>query len=235
MYCSHFGLHRPPFNNTPDPTFYFSTPEHEEALATLQYATEERKGFVLVTGEVGAGKTLTGTHVPPPDRAAGRDGRDHQYPSVGRQLLAAVCAEFDLNPPPDAGNLELSQILQEFLLEQFARNRYVVVLIDEAQNLSDEAFEDIRMLGNLEADDAKLLQVCILGQPELRNRFAQPKMRQLDQRLFRRFHLTGPVRSADPPIHSAPTWRCRKHQARSVHGRSHGPHSSGIQGDPTTH
>jgi len=189
MYCSHFGLHRPPFNNTPDPTFYFSTPDHEEALATLHYATIERKGFVLVTGEVGAGKTLTA-------RVFLRQIEQEAETAVitnthlsGRQLLAAVCSEFDLNPPPDASNLELSQLLQEFLLEQFARDRYVVVVIDEAQNLADEAFEELRMLGNLEADDAKLLQVCILGQPELRNRFSQVNMRQLDQRLFRRFHL----------------------------------------------
>lgn len=189
MYCSHFGLHRPPFNNTPDPTFYFSTPEHEEALATLQYATEERKGFVLVTGEIGAGKTLTARMFLRQIEQEAETAVIANTHLSGRQLLAAVCAEFDLNPPSDASNLELSQLLQEFLLEQFARNRYVVVVIDEAQNLSDEAFEELRMLGNLEADDAKLLQVCILGQPELRNRFAKPSMRQLDQRLFRRFHL----------------------------------------------
>ncbi len=191
MYCSHFGLHRPPFNNTPDPTFYFSTPEHEEALATLQYTTEERKGFVLVTGEVGAGKTLIGRMFLRQIEQQAETAVITNTHLSGRQLLAAVCAEFDLHTPPDAGNLEFSQILQEFLLEQYARNRSVVVLIDEAQNLADEAFEEIRMLGNLEADDAKLLQVCILGQPELRNRFAQPRMRQLDQRLFRRFHLTA--------------------------------------------
>ncbi|NLE57628.1 MAG: AAA family ATPase [Planctomycetes bacterium] len=189
MYCSHFGLHRPPFNNTPDPTFYFSTPEHEEALATLHYATEERKGFVLITGEVGAGKTLTGRMFLRQIEQQAETAVITNTHLSGRQLLAAICSEFGLNPPPQAGNLELSQLLQEFLLEQFARNRYVVVLIDEAQNLPDEAFEEIRMLGNLEADDAKLLQVCILGQPELRGRFSQAQMRQLDQRLFRRFHL----------------------------------------------
>lgn len=189
MYCSHFGLHRPPFNNTPDPTFYFSTPEHEEALATLQYATEQRKGFVLITGEVGSGKTLTGRMFLRQIEQQAETAVITNTHLSGRQLLAAVCSEFGLNPPPQAGNLELNQLLQDFLLEQFARNRYVIVLIDEAQNLPDEAFEEIRMLGNLEADDAKLLQICILGQPELRGRFSQPKMRQLDQRLFGRFHL----------------------------------------------
>jgi len=189
MYCSHFGLHRLPFNNTPDPTFYFSTPEHEEALATLQYATQERKGFVLVTGEVGAGKTLIG-------RMFLRLVQDQAQTAVitntnltGNQLLAALCAEFGIDTPRGANSLELTQHLQEYLLDQFAQDRYVVVLLDEGQNLPDEGFEELRMLGNLEADDAKLLQVGILGQPELRKRFKQPNMKQLDQRLFSRFHL----------------------------------------------
>src|ERR1051325_1471748 len=97
MYCSHFGLQRLPFNNTPDPTFYFSTPDHEEALASLKYATQQRKGFVLVTGEVGAGKTLIG-------RMFLRQIGDEATTAVitntnlnGRQLLSALCAEFSLD------------------------------------------------------------------------------------------------------------------------------------------
>lgn len=191
MYCSHFGLHRPPFNNTPDPSFYYSTPDHEEALATLQYATINRKGFVLVTGEVGAGKTLIGRmFIRQVDRQASTAVITHTQLNA-RQLLAAICAEFELEVPADATNLQLADVLQEYLLDQFARDRFVVVLLDEAQNLPDESFEALRMLGNLEADDAKLLQVCILGQPELRERFKSESMRQLDQRLFRRFHLEG--------------------------------------------
>lgn len=189
MYCSHFGLQRLPFNNTPDPTFYYSTPDHEEALATLQYATQQRKGFVLVTGEIGAGKTLIGRIFLRQIDANSTTAVISQTNLTGRQLLAAICTEFGLAAPPEASTLDLTQRLQDFLVEQFARNRYVVVLLDEAQNLPDESFEELRMLGNLEADDAKLLQVCILGQPELRDRFRQPGMKQLDQRLFRRFHL----------------------------------------------
>lgn len=189
MYCSHFGLHRPPFNNTPDPSFYYSTPDHEEALATLEYATLNRKGFVLVTGEVGAGKTLIGRmFIRQIDRQASTAVITHTQLNA-RQLLAAICAEFELGVPADATNLQLADRLQEYLLEQFARDRFVVILLDEGQNLPDDSFEALRMLGNLEADDAKLLQVCILGQPELRNRFKQDNLRQLDQRLFRRFHL----------------------------------------------
>jgi len=191
MYCSHFGLHRPPFNNTPDPTFYFGTPEHEEALATLQYGVFQRKGFSLVTGEVGAGKTLIGRmFLRQVDRSASVAVISHTNLN-GRQLLAAICREFEIETPPEATNLELTERLQNFLLEQFAQDRFAVVLLDEAQNLPDESFEELRMLGNLEADDAKLLQICILGQPELRERFRQPNLRQIDQRLFRRFHLSA--------------------------------------------
>lgn len=189
MYCAHFGLHRPPFNNTPDPTFYLSTPEHEEALATLKYATTQRKGFVLVTGEIGAGKTLLARLFLRHMERAGDVAVISHTSLNGAQLLSAICSEFQLHPPAEANTLQLTERLHNFLLQQFARNRFVVVVVDEAQNLTDESFEELRMLGNLEADDAKLLQVCILGQPELAQRFRQPSLKQLDQRLFRRFHL----------------------------------------------
>src|SRR5512137_2885673 len=105
MYCSHFGLQRPPFNNTPDPAFYYSTPDHEEALATLQYATLNRKGFVLVTGEVGAGKTLVGRmFVRQIDRQASTAVITHTQLNA-RQLLAAICSEFELDIASDATNL----------------------------------------------------------------------------------------------------------------------------------
>ncbi len=189
MYCAHFQFQRLPFNNTPDPAFYYSTPDHEEALATLQFAAQHRKGFVLVTGEVGAGKTLIGRMFLRQIDPGTATAVIHHTHLNGKQLLAAICRELNLCVDAGAGNAELTQRLQDYLLEQYARDRSVVVLLDEAQNLPDESFEELRMLGNLEADDAKLLQVCILGQPELRARFRRDNLKQIEQRLFRRFHL----------------------------------------------
>ncbi len=196
MYVTHFGLREPPFNNTPDPRFFYATPEHEEALATLIYAISELKGYVLLTGEVGTGKTLI-------TRLMLRRFGDRISSAVinntcldADDLLAAICSEFRLEVPASATRFERVRALQDHLLAEFAANRPVVLVLDEAQNLSHEAFEQLRMIGNLEADDAKLLQVVIAGQPELRERFQAKNMRQLKQRVFRSFHLSALTRDA---------------------------------------
>lgn len=189
MYAEFFGLRELPFNNTPDPRFFFSTADHEEALASLIYAVRERKGFVLLTGEVGAGKTLVsrmmlrhfGAHISFAAISHGvHDASD---------LMEAVLTELELEHKPRTSNAQMVRILQDYLLSQFAQNKPVVLMLDEAQNLPTDAFEQLRMIGNLEADDAKLLQIVIVGQPELQSMFASRELRQLRQRIFRSFHL----------------------------------------------
>lgn len=191
MYADFFGFRELPFNNTPDPRFFYSTPEHDEAIASLIYAVSERKGFVLLTGEVGAGKTLVtrlmlrhfGTNIAFANVThAVQDADD---------LMESICDEFDLPITPDMGPAQVVRALHDYLLAQFARNIPVVLVLDEAQSLPIEGFERLRMIGNLEADDAKLLQIAIVGQPELQRTFMSPKLRQLRQRIFRTFHLTA--------------------------------------------
>jgi len=189
MYAEFFGLRELPFNNTPDPRFFYSTPDHEEALASLIYAVKERKGFVLLTGEVGAGKTLVSRimlrHF---GGAIAFANINHAVQTAG-DLMESLCSEFELSYEPDTGNAHLVRILHDFLLAKFAQNTPVVLLLDEAQNLPVEAFEQLRMIGNLEADDAKLLQIAMVGQPELQRLFQSPQLRQLRQRIFRSYHL----------------------------------------------
>jgi len=189
MYCEHFGFSIAPFNNTPDPRFFFNSQDHEEALASLLYCATERKGFVLVTGEIGSGKTLLSRLLISRLPAGTRSAVITNTRLTGVELLRAICSEYSL----DVGSLttaaELGRALEKFLLEQYARDRIAVLILDEAQNLPLEAFEEVRMLGNLEADNAKLLQVLILGQPELQETFREPELRQLYQRVCRTFHL----------------------------------------------
>jgi general secretion pathway protein A len=189
MYAEFFGLSELPFNNTPDPRFFFPTPDHEEALASMIYAISESKGFMLLTGEVGAGKTLLTKMVLHHfgNRICAATV-NHALRSVG-DLLASVCYEFGIPVPSDASTAHCTRALQDFLIAHYSHNTPVVLLIDEAQALPPEGFEQLRMLGNLEDDNAKLLQTLIVGQPELRRIFQARDMRQLRQRLFRTFHL----------------------------------------------
>ena len=196
MYTEFFGLRELPFNNTPDPRFFYSTPDHEEALASLIYAVKQRKGFVLLTGEVGAGKTLVSRMML---RHFGTGiafaNINHTLHSAG-DLMESLCTEFELPVEPDMSHTLLVRALHDFLLTKFAQNVPVVLILDEAQNLPIVAFEQLRMIGNLEADDAKLLQIAIVGQPELQRLFQSPQLRQLKQRVFRSFHLPALDRKA---------------------------------------
>ncbi len=191
MYAEFFGLRELPFNNTPDPRFFYSTPDHEEALASLVYATQERKGFVLLSGEVGTGKTLVSRMMLRNFGSRIAFANINHVVNGASDLLESVCVEFELPVEPRSSHTKIVRVLHDFLLAKFAQDVPVVLLLDEAQNLPTEAFEQLRTIGNLEADDAKLLQIVIVGQPELQQRFQSQELRQLRQRLFRSFHLSS--------------------------------------------
>jgi len=193
MYLRYFGLNEAPFSITPDPAFVFLSPRHRDALAHLLYGVGKggSGGFVQLTGEVGTGKTTLCRclleQIPEGTRIALL-----LNPLVTpRELLAAVSEELgiDISESIDSTRL-LVDGLNRYLLDAHARGERVVVVIDEAQNLSPEALEQIRLLTNLETTKEKLLQIVLLGQPELRELLQRRNLRQLAQRITARYHLT---------------------------------------------
>ena len=188
MYLPFFNLQEPPFNLTPDPRFLYLSAQHEEALSHLLYGIHERKGFIEITGEVGTGKTLLcRALLEQLDDSVSTALVFNSYLSQ-RELLQAICRDFGLRADMDS-RAELVDQLNAYLLSEFGAGRNAVVVIDEAQNLEPVVLEQLRLLSNLETADGKLLQIVLVGQPELRDKLSLPGMRQLNQRIAVRFHL----------------------------------------------
>ncbi|WP_026839809.1 ExeA family protein [Citrifermentans bremense] len=189
MYCEFYGFRESPFTITPNPRFLFLSDHHREALAHLLYAVENRVGFVELTGEVGTGKTtVLRTFL---NRL---DGRGHRTALIfnpclsSLELLKSVNREFGLSCDSES-RVDLLQVLNEFLLEQKRAGHSVVLVMDEAQNLSPEVLEQIRLISNLETETDKLIQIVLSGQPELLTVLAREELRQLNQRITVRYHL----------------------------------------------
>jgi general secretion pathway protein A len=194
VYLSFFNLREHPFNLTPDPRFLFLSPQHEEALSHLLYGIHERKGFIEITGEVGTGKTiLCRALLDRLDTTVSTALIFNSY-LTEIELLQAITSDFGLSCH-ETTRKGYIDTLNQYLLQEFAAGRNALVLIDEAQNLEPRVLEQLRMLSNLETERGKLLQVVLVGQPELRDRLATPQMRQLDQRIAVRFHIHGLTRS----------------------------------------
>jgi general secretion pathway protein A len=188
VYLKFYGLSEPPFDITPNPRFLFYSTKHREAYNHLLFGIRERKGFVQLTGEVGAGKTTLCRAML--DQLDGRFATALILNPVldPDQLMKAVAMEFGLNVK-GLDRLETVAAINEFLLELVKVGRDAVLIIDEAQDLTDELLEQVRLLSNLETDNRKLLQIVLMGQPELRDRINNPKLRQLRQRITVRYHL----------------------------------------------
>lgn len=188
MYESYFGFCEKPFSLIPDPEFLYLSEGHRLALSLLEYGIAEQTGFVVISGEVGSGKTtlirrLLGTVAD--DVVVGLITNTH--PSFG-ELLQWICLAFDLDHR-GRDKVELYQGFLDFLIEQYAASRRVILIIDEAQNLNPEALEELRMLSNINADKDYLLQLILLGQPELLNKLRRPDLRQFVQRVGVDYHL----------------------------------------------
>lgn len=188
MYLDFFGLKEQPFNITPDPRFLFFSAQHREAFDHLVYGIEQRKGFIALTGEVGSGKTTLCravlANLPKKIRTA-----LVLNPSLTEtQLLRAILNDFGL-AVRGRDRLAYIEQLNGFLLEQVKEGNNVAVIIDEAQDLMPDVMEQVRLLSNLETDQHKLMQIVLVGQPELHQRLSQPELRQLRQRIMVQCYL----------------------------------------------
>lgn len=190
MYESYYGLKEKPFKILPDPGYLYMSQGHENAYTHLEYAIAENKGFVVITGEIGSGKTTLINYL------LGKIQEDIKVGVVNNtyvsptQFLRMVCQEFDL----EEENLDKSgmlHLLQGFLIRQFADRKRVVLIIDEAQNLTTKTMEEVRMLSNLEDEKNHLIQMILVGQPELKNKLKRRDLVQFAQRVTVHCHLNG--------------------------------------------
>ena len=189
MYHKFYGFTESPFNMTPNSRFFYESAKHTEALSTLVYAIQERKGFVVITGEIGSGKTTVCRALLNQLDAKTQSALITNTYISGRDLLASVLEELDVEYVPGSKARLLGQ-LNQYLIEQLRHDNNVVLIIDEAQNLKPSVLEEVRMLSNLETEEEKLIQIIFLGQPELKRKLALPKLEQLRQRVAVYFHLT---------------------------------------------
>ncbi|MBU2541199.1 MAG: AAA family ATPase [Candidatus Omnitrophica bacterium] len=188
MYENFYGFKEKPFNVTADPTFFYLSRRHKEAFSHLVYGIQDRKGILEITGEIGTGKTtLCRALLNHLDRSTKTAFILNPYLSQV-QLLQAIMADLGLNLKSRT-KLALINALNDFLLREANCGNNVVILIDEAQNLSSKQLEQIRLLSNLETEKLKLLQIVLVGQPELCDKLKQPSLRQLNQRIAVRYHI----------------------------------------------
>ena len=190
MYTSFFGLNEKPFSIAPDPRYLFMSERHTEALAHLIYGVRESGGFIQLTGEVGTGKTTLVRSLLQqiPDNA---DVAVILNPQISRnEFLSAICEELGVPLPQSTNNIKtLTSALNEYLLENHSQGKRTIVIVDEAQNLRIDVLEQVRLLTNLETTKQKLLQIILIGQPELREALSRNDLRQLAQRITGRYHL----------------------------------------------
>ncbi len=189
MYEAHFGLKEKPFRMTPDSRYFYPSAKHTDALNHMVYAIEERRGFVVITGEIGSGKTTLSRVLFQKLDPRTKTAVIRNTHLTAKDLVAATLDELEIPYRPNATKTHLIGRLNEFLVEQLRDNNNVVLLIDEAQNLKPMVLEEVRMLSNLETETEKLIQIILMGQPELKQKLWLKELTQLRQRVTLHYHL----------------------------------------------
>ncbi len=190
MYENFYGLKEKPFQITPNPKYLYLSPVHENALTYLEYGLMENVGFILLTGNIGTGKTTMVRYLLDQFETEKEIAVIFNTNVTADELLCLILQSFELEPK-NGNKTKNLEIFQEFLIDRYSKNKQVLLIIDEAQNLSDDALEQVRMLSNLQSDDQNLIQIMLVGQPELKDRLKQPSHNPLSQRIAVNFFLSG--------------------------------------------
>lgn len=191
MYTQFFNLNQKPFTLVPNPSFLYLSQEHKNALTYFEYGLSENIGFLLLTGEIGTGKTTLLRHI------LNRVGHDMEVAVLfntnlsPNELTRLILDRFEVDCDVNLSQTRALEVLYGFLIEKYSQGKKVLLVIDEAQNLSKSALEEIRMLSNLQTDDEMLLKIMIVGQPELRQKIQSPGLEQFAQRIAASYHLSG--------------------------------------------
>ena len=196
MYLTFYKLREFPFAITCDERFFYESAVHAEALANMMYAVQQRKGMVLITGEVGAGKTFLGNMLGARLGAGCLTVQMANPPQSSKQLIRAVAVRMGINVRASTDKLGLVEQLEQHLIRMQARGRVAALILDESQDLNAACLEEIRLLWNWEHQGQRLVQIVLIGQPELRQRLQEPAWEPLRQRIVLSYHL-GPLSSED--------------------------------------
>ena len=181
MYEKYYNLTKKPFELVPDPEFLYLSKKHEEALVHMIYGVQEKKGFIVVTGDIGAGKTTLSRTLINKFSKKNNTALILNTSLSGHELLKAIVEDFGIKLSGGESKKDLVDKLNMFLIEEVKKGKNSILLIDEAQNLPNELLEEIRMLSNLETEKEKLIQIIFIAQPEFLKTLAQPELKQLSQ------------------------------------------------------
>jgi len=196
LYLKFYNLREWPFSLTCDERFFYESPVHAEALANMIYTVQQGKGMVLITGEVGTGKTFVGNMLGARLGPGCLSAIMCNPPQSAKQFLRALAGRVGLNVASGADKLSLAEEVEQHLIRQHNRDRLVALILDEAQDLPKSSLEEIRLLWNLEENGRRLIQIVLIGQPELRQKIQEPKWESLRQRIVLSYHL-GPLTRKD--------------------------------------